>query len=189
MKSYACLQTQRVEQSPYAVIPVQQAHIENIRQWRNAQMDVLRQVEPITPEQQQTYYANTVWPEMNSARPSNILMSFLLRDEPIGYGGLVHVAWDHLRAEVSFLLAPERSGDPDIYAREFSTFLSLMKIMAFKQLGLHRLFTETYDIRPLHISIIESAGFLREGVMHHHVRIDGHPVDSLIHGCLHSYEK
>jgi hypothetical protein len=51
------------------------------------------------------------------------------------------------------------------------------------------LFTETYDIRPLHISIIESAGFLREGVMHHHVRIDGHPVDSLIHGCLHSYEK
>lgn len=189
MKTYKCLPSQIVKQDPYEVIPVQASHIEQIRQWRNDQMEILRQAAPITREQQQHYYEKTIWPEMATECPTNILVSYLLRDEPIGYGGLVHIAWDHRRAEISFLAAPERASHPTIYARDFSSFLALIKTIAFEMLGFHRLFTETYAVRPNHIAILENAGFIREGIMRHHVRIQGRPVDSIIHGCLDDYEK
>jgi RimJ/RimL family protein N-acetyltransferase len=157
--------------------------------WRNAQMDVLRQSSVISSLQQQSYFETKIWPEMDTLQPSNILMAYLLHDELIGYGGLVHISWEHLRAEVSFLTEPNRAKDAAIYANDQINFLSLMKMLAFDQLGFHRLFTETYDNRQQHIVNLEAAGFSREGVMHAHVRIDGRPVDSIIHGCLRTYEK
>lgn len=184
-----CLSTQKIRIGDYSIAPVQPRHIEIIRLWRNAQKSVLRQVADITPEQQVKYFSIRVWPEMVRPMPSNILMSFFLCDELIGYGGLVHIAWEHLRAEVSFLVSPERAQDVALYMRDQMNFLALMKILAFDQLGFHRLFTETYDIRQPHIANLEAAGFIREGVMQAHVRIDGRPVDSIIHGCLSTYER
>lgn len=181
---WLCLPQQEVALEEYRIAPVNPNHIERIRHWRNGQMDVLRQLKPISEAEQRKYYQTRIWPEMALDRPKNILMIFCLQDEPIGYGGLVHIAWEHLRAEVSFLLAPERSGDPETYARDFAAFLFLIKLMAFEQLRLNRLFTETYDIRSHHISILEHAGFVREGVMRHHVRIGERAVDSILHGCL-----
>jgi RimJ/RimL family protein N-acetyltransferase len=189
MRSYQCLQAQRVDNGPYSIIPVQDEHIDSIRLWRNAQMDILRQSSVISSQQQQSYFETKVWPEMDVLQPSNILMAFLLNDELIGYGGLVHISWEHLRAEVSFLVEPNRAKKATIYASDQINFLSLMKMLAFDQLGFHRIFTESYDIRPQHLVNIETAGFIREGVMRAHVHINGRPVDSIIHGCLRTYEK
>jgi RimJ/RimL family protein N-acetyltransferase len=64
-----------------------------------------------------------------------------------------------------------------------------MKSLAFDVLGLQRLFTETYDIRNLHIATLEESGFMREGVMRQHLRIGVNSVDSIIHGCLKNDER
>ena len=101
----------------------------------------------------------------------------------------MHIAWQDLRAEVSFLLASERTTDAAIYSADFRRFLGLIKQLAFDRLNFHRLFTETYSIRQLHIATLEQSGFILEGVMREHVRIGGLPVDSIIHGCLKKYER
>jgi RimJ/RimL family protein N-acetyltransferase len=189
LKAYACLTKQGVCDGKYAIVPVQPEHIESIRQWRNAQLDVLRQTMPISQQQQVDYYTKHIWPSMSELMPANIVVSYLCEGIPIGYGGLVHIAWQDLRAEVSFLLASERTTDAAIYSEDFRRFLGLIKQLAFDRLNFHRLFTETYSIRQLHIATLEQSGFILEGVMREHVRIGGLPVDSIIHGCLKKYER
>ena len=181
---YACLTRPLIALGDYAVRSVQPEDIEEIRQWRNAQMDVLRQQAALTPEDQTSYYARHVWPVMSQAEPANILMTFLHRGQRIGYGGLVHLAWPHRRAEVSFLVSPDIAGDSAQYAQAFDAFFRLMKILAFDDLQLNRLTTETYVSRPAHIARLEAAGFRPEGRLRGHVRIDGDYIDSLIHGCV-----
>ena len=168
----------------YAIEAVQPEHIEAIRQWRNAQLDILRQTSPLTAEQQERYFASDVWPDMEQAHPANVLVSYFLEDRLIGYGGIVHIAWEHGRAEVSFLLDPALASDESAYRGHFSNYLALVKEMAFIDLRLRRLFTETYAIRDCHMAMLEQSGFRREGVMREHVLAGGRPVDSIIHGCL-----
>jgi len=185
---YKCMPRPALRRDALGIRAVAPEDIEAIRQWRNAQMDVLRQSAPISPEQQAAYYAAHIWPSMTLDRPQNILLTFLEGARAIGYGGLVHIAWEHRRAEVSFLLDPAFTTPPGTYARYFSVFLDLLRELAFDDLGLHRLFTETYALRTHHISVLEANGFRPEGVLKHHVMIEGRPVDSLIHGCLASVE-
>lgn len=167
---------------PLLVRAVQAKDIEPIRCWRNAQIDVLRQSRPITPEEQVAYFERVIWPDKASDQPSNILLALLENGRLIGYGGLVHLAWDYARAEVSFLLSPDiaQSREPDLFA----AWLRLMQRLAFEDLGLTRLTTETYAMRTTHIRLLEEAGFRREGVLREHVRVDGRPMDALVHGCL-----
>lgn len=189
MKNYICMPRPKLQDGVLSIEAVQPCHIERIRQWRNEQMIILRQSVIITPTQQQEYYAMNVWPEMEVQQPKNILMIYQENDEPIGYGALVHIAWEHLRAEVSFLLNPYLvCGTGDI-SRYFASFLSLIKILAFDDLGFKRLFTETYAARIHHIAALEATGFRREGVLKHHVTVDGQPGDSIIHGCISSYAR
>ncbi len=183
--TYACLSKPVVCDGQLSLTAVQPEHIEAIRRCRNAQMDVLRQSAPITSEDQMAYYAASIWPDMPRPRPKNILFAYLENGNFIGYGGLVHIAWEHRRAEVSFLLEPALAQVNDTYAYYFSTFLHLIQTVAFDDLQLHRLFTETYATRSHHISVLESCGFHREGTLKDHVRIQDQPVDSLIHGCVH----
>lgn len=182
--AYACMTRPVLRAGTLSVRAVQKAEIEAIRRWRNAQMEVLRQAEPISPEQQEAYFVRHIWPQYALPRPDTILLSYREGDALIGYGGLVHIAWAHRRAELSFLLDPVHTTDEAAYARYFGGFLGLMKRLGFADLGLNRLFTETYATRPHHIAVLESAGFKREGVMREHVWIGGQPVDSILHGCL-----
>jgi RimJ/RimL family protein N-acetyltransferase len=182
--TWKCLRCQRFEQDGYAIVPLRPEHIEPIRRWRNAQLDVLRQAAPISPAQQEAYFAQNIWPSMERESPSNILMGLLLGHRLIGYGGVVHVSWADRRAEMSFLMDDARAQRPDVYARDFSTFIGLVRRMAFDDLDLHRVFTETYAIRHHHIGVLEAAGFQREGVLRDHVRIGGAFVDSIMHGMV-----
>lgn len=181
---YRCMPRAEIAAGRYAVRAVEPPHIEAIRQWRNAQIDVLRQAQPISPPQQAAYYAREIWPDKDAAEPRNILLIYLEDGRPIGYGGLVHIAWQHRRAEVSFLLDPAVAHDDDGKAALFARFLDLMKTLAFDDLRLARLHTETYAMRQAHIATLEACGFRREGCLRHHVWIEGRPTDALLHGCL-----
>jgi hypothetical protein len=184
MKRYLCMPRSRLERGVYAIEAVQPDQIEAIRCWRNAQIDVLRQTAPISPEQQIAYYAREIWPALEQPQPSNVLVSYFGHGSHIGYGGLVHIAWPHFRAEVSFLLDPAHAVEQDGADIDFINFLALMKELAFGDLKLHRLSTETYAIRPRHIAVLAACGFRQEGVLREQVYIHGKPVDSFIHGCL-----
>jgi RimJ/RimL family protein N-acetyltransferase len=182
--SWLCLKQQRFEHQSYAIVPILHDHIELIRCWRNAQLDVLRQESPISSTQQETYFAQSIWPTMSYEAPRNLLMGLLFEDRLIGYGGLVHIGWRDQRAEMSFLVDDLRAKEPVKYARDFSAFITLVRTMAFDDLGFHKLFTETYANRQQHIQLLESAGFQREGVLRDHVKIGGVFVDSIIHSII-----
>jgi len=184
MKHYICLPDKKYQKGNYALSSIQPEHIENIRQWRNAQMDGLRQQEVISKEQQQLYFARRVWSELADEQPSKILLSFFHQGQLIGYGGLVHIAWAHRRGEISFLVAPERATDLAVYRQDFSHFLQLIHKLAFQTLKLNRIFTETYAHRKHHINLLEANGMQLEGTLREHVLIKGRAVDSLIHSCL-----
>jgi len=163
---------------------IEPEHIEAIRGWRNDQIDVLRQSRPISAEEQLAYFARSIWPDKASDTPANILLGLFEGDRIIGYGGLVHLAWDYGRGEISFLLASQIAGDEAVVERLFSRWLRLMQKLAFEHLGLSRLTTETYETRSLHLRLLDEAGFEREGRLREHVVVDGRKRDSILHGCL-----
>jgi RimJ/RimL family protein N-acetyltransferase len=184
---YKCLPVNRFDYQAYAVVPYREEDKFLIMQWRNEQMDVLRQNRPLTEADQERYYHEVVVPSFSADRPRIILFSYLRYESCIGYGGLTNIDWDSRRAEISFLVNTDRTRDHAVYKEDFAAFLHLMKQAAFGTLQFNRLFTETFDIRPHHIRILEENGFRLEGRMRQHVIIQGQPVDSLIHGCLKEY--
>lgn len=186
---YLCMPNPRLRDGALSIEAIKPSHIESVRQWRNAQMSVLRQANPITPEEQEAYYRKYIWPDKAAREPANMLLAYLEQGDLVGYGGLVHLAWRHRRAEVSFLLKTELTGDHDKYAWYFSGFLRLIKRLAFDELGLERLFTETYASRMHHIATLQASGFRLEGILKNHIWIEGQPIDSVLHGCLKTYER
>ena len=162
----------------FSTVTVRPQDIEPIRLWRNAQMKVLRQQKPITSEEQAAYY-DCIWRMMLRPKPTNVLVSLLKDGVLVGYGGLTYIHWEYGRAEVAFLADPQIED----YEEAFTAFLTMMKADAI-QLGLHRLYTETYDLRPRHIEILEKNGFECEGELVDHVRIDGMYVGSVFHGWI-----
>lgn len=184
---YQCLPVNRFEDGSYAVVPYRKEDRFLIMKWRNEQIDVLRQNRPLTEADQDRYYREVVVPSFGEDRPHIILFSYLQHETCIGYGGLTNIDWDSRRAEISFLVNTDRTRNLAVYKEDFAAFLRLMQRVAFDALQFNRLFTETFDIRPHHIRILEESGFRLEGRMRQHVMINGRPVDSLIHGCLKEY--
>lgn len=173
-------------EGPYKVTTIRKQDMLVIKQWRNEQMAVLRQANVLADEDQLQYYANIVEPSFSDSKTRIMLFSYFLNDELIGYGGLTNIDWVNQRAEISYLVDTERCSEAnqDQYIQDFSSFLGLMQRVAFGELGIHRLYTETFDIRPLHIAALQNNGFLLEGRMKDHVLMDGRYVDSIIHGCI-----
>ena len=166
-----------------SIRPIHWHDRESIRQWRNGQLDVLRQDQPLTEEQQDTYFRDVILPQFDMEKPPQILLAFLQDGELIGYGGFVHISWSDLRAEVSFLSNPDRCSRSE-WADDWRVFLGMIAVLARTELGLHRLTTETYAFRTDVLAYEEAFGFVREGVLREHHRIDGAWVDSIVCGLL-----
>ncbi len=183
-KQYLCLAQNQFTLGNYAISTIQPQDIEVIRNWRNAQMTVLRQSSPIEYSQQVEYYSSVIWPSMEQCNPDNILFTFFDNNKRIGYGGLVHISWQDKRAEMSFLLDSDLTGNDKEYGKHFTAFIQLMLTVAFEHLNFHKLFTETYATRVHHISVLESCGLVLEGTMRDHIILENKYVDSLLHSVL-----
>jgi carbamoyl-phosphate synthase large subunit len=165
-------------------VSLRRQDIYDILRWRNDQIDVLRQKKPLTLEEQEKYFERVIFPSYTQEHPDLILLSILKDNSLIGYGGLVHMDWDTKRAEVSFLTSLQRSQSFHLYDKDFTAFLHILKKIAFSELNLRKLTTETYDIRPNVIQILAKNGFHEEGRLRNHNIIQEKPVDSILHGCL-----
>lgn len=180
-ENYKVLPQSELSDGVITLRSLRQDDIENIRLWRNSQMDVLRQSDPISSEDQILYFEKHVWPEKKSTQPFQILLGIEISNKFIGYGGLVNIHWFYQRAEISFLLSDEiKMNKQNILTR----FLLLIKELSFNHLGLKRIWTETYSNRKAHIKTLEASGFVLEGCMRKHVIVCGERTDSLIHGAI-----
>lgn len=184
---YKCLRSNEFCSDHYKLVPIREEDMLSIKEWRNAQMDVLRQKTPLSDNDQIDYYNKIIVPSFHQEQPSQILFSFIKKNTCIGYGGFVHICWEDSRAEVSFLLNHRRTKDESQYRNEFLLFLEVIKEVAFKYLKFNKLTGETYDIRSHHIAILEESGFMLEGRLENHNYIGNKYVDSLCH-AFHKYD-
>ena len=172
-----------ISEGRYNLTSIDSSHIEEIRKWRNQQIDVLRQEVEISEDQQLMWHKQTVMPSMNISEPEFILFGYRVGERLIGYGGLTNIKWGQKRAEVSFLLSTERTEDTEKYSEEMAIFLEFMKRIA-TSIGITRLVSETYDTRDHHISVLENSDFVLEGRLKKHARKSGRFVDCLCHAWV-----
>ena len=125
MKKYRCLNKTVYFSNNISFFAVNKMDIEIIRLWRNAQINVLRQIKKIQKKQQQEYFQYQIWPEMLKKYPKNILLSIKLKNQLIGYGGLTNISWYNRRAEISFLLNNKLIKNKQFYKMIFSEFLTI----------------------------------------------------------------
>jgi RimJ/RimL family protein N-acetyltransferase len=163
------------------VATIDNSKIQQIRIWRNQQIDILRQNKFITEEQQQLYFTTNVFPLLEENFPEQILFNCHYEGDFIGYGGIVHISYENKTGEISFLLDPLIQ-DKLFYEKIFITFLDLMSNVAFEELMLNKLFTETFSTRIEHVSILEKAGYVLEGIRRSHVILNNQIADIYLHG-------
>lgn len=175
-------------ESKYTLVHIRRQDWDKIREWRNAQIDVLRQEHPIT-ETQQLAYLNAYYSDLSvqHPHPKRYLFSFLFGvpgfEQLIGYGGLTNIDYKNMSAETSFLLDPRRVKDKNKYRDELIIFHELLE-GATHHMHLHRWHGETFDFRVWHIHCLEEFGFNCEGIMRDAIRKDGRYLDVVIHGKI-----
>ena len=148
-----------IRNDEYSLEIIKPIHIEEIRKWRNNQIDVLRQLKPISKKQQENYFKNNIWSNMNKVHPKNILFAYNHKNKFIGYGGLVHISWKELKAESSFLLDNLIKIGTNEYEKYLNNFFWLLKKFAFEELRLKKITSETFSYRTEHIALLEKLGF------------------------------
>lgn len=163
----------------YALVPIRMNDQSLIRKWRNEQMHHLRQNEPLTEEMQRNYFDTVVTSLFECEHPGQYLFSYLRAGECIGYGGLVHIDYVKKSAELSFILATEL--EESQFAMHWSNFLKLIQPIAFQGLGLQRIFTYAYDLRPHLYPILEDHGFYKERTLQDALIENGKTISAIIH--------
>jgi RimJ/RimL family protein N-acetyltransferase len=184
MPTYRSLRLNDYCHGRYRLLPIRPDDREAIREWRNAQMDILRQNAPLTAEAQDRYFRDVVAPLFGAEQPPQLLFSLLLDEELIGYGGLVHIDWNAGRAEISFLLETDRNAHIPTFQTDFAAYLHLLRQVAFEDLSLQKINTEAYDVRPYLTAVLEAEGFAEEARLPRHVQVAGQLVDTLFHSCF-----
>ncbi|MCC2545235.1 ATP-grasp domain-containing protein [Hymenobacter sp. BT175] len=184
MMTYRALRRNQYRWQDYELLPIRLQDREPIRQWRNAQLDILRQRAPLSPADQDRYFAQVVQPLFETEQPAQLLFSLLKAGELIGYGGLVHIDWDAQRAEISFLLETGRNADIPTFRQDFAAYLRMLREVAFEDLEFQKINTEAYDVRPYLTETLEAEGFVLEARLHRHVRIGEEWVDTLFHSLF-----
>ena len=182
--TYVTVDESRIFDSELKFRPIRPKHIQLIRSWRNSALPVLRQNSVVTAVEQRRYFETSVWPQNIMKIPSQVLYLLEFEGEVVGYGGIVHISWTDLRGEVSFLLRPELEQDSSSKAEIFKRFAVIVAKLAFNELHLEKLSSETFMNREEHIAIMEDNMFIREGHLRGHVLQNGVRVDSILHGLF-----
>jgi len=185
MRSYKVLSKQSFVEGDYSLIPLRNEDRYQIMDWRNEQIFHLRQTELLTKEKQDFYFTNVIDKLFDQDLPKQILFSFLKDNECIGYGGLVHINWKDMNAEVSLVLNAEFNNH--FFIETWTKYLSLLKTIAFKDLNLYKIFTYAFDIRPKLYKALENSGFTEESRLKEHCNINGKFLDVVYHSCFNQY--
>lgn len=182
--SYKALNKQVFSNGNYSIVPIRIEDRFAIMKWRNEQIYHLRQNNPLTEEDQDRYFETVVKHILNEEHPNQLLFSYLEGNKCIGYGGLVHINWIDRNAEISFIM--ETPLEKEHFQVHWMTYLGLIEQLAFEELGLHKIFTYAFDLRPHLYAVLESASFIKEAVFKGHCLFQGEYKDVVIHSKINS---
>ena len=166
MPNYICLQRQEQHVGNYSIVPLRYEDRFSIMKWRNEQIYHLRQTHPLTEENQQRYFDNVVSKLYDNPKPDQVLF-------------LVHINWIDHHAEVSFIMDTQL--EKMHFKEHWSNYLSMLKKVAFEDLGLHKIYTYAFDLRPHLYTMLETNGFTREATLKEHCLFQGNYLDVVIH--------
>lgn len=179
---YRCLEKQVYIAGEYSLVPIRNSDKFDIMKWRNEQIFHLRQQHPLTGPEQEKYFDTVVASLFEQEQPKQVLFSYLRNDQCIGYGGLVHINWKDNYAEISFIM--DTTLEKDHFQFHWTTYLSLIEQVAFRGLGLHKIFTYAFNLRPHLYKAVEVAGFIEEARLKEHCLFDGKYIDVIIHSKI-----
>lgn len=179
MPKYNCLQHQEQHLGDYSLVPLRYEDRFSIMKWRNEQIYHLRQARPLTEEDQQRYFDNVVSKLYDNPTPDQILFSYLEKGVCIGYGGLVHINWIDRNGEISFIMDTQL--EKEHFAEHWSNYLTMLKAVAFNDLGLHKIYTYAFDLRPHLYTMLEANGYKREATLKEHCLFNGEYKDVVLH--------
>ncbi|MBS1534933.1 MAG: GNAT family N-acetyltransferase [Bacteroidetes bacterium] len=182
MRQYQCLNQRVFASRAFHIEPIRDQDQHSIMNIRNEQLYHLRQAEPLTPEKQANYFATVVAGLFKQEKPSQLLFSFFENDEFIGYGGLVHMNWIDLNAEISFVMRTEL--EQEHFAYYWQNYLQLIEQVAFEGLNFHKIFTYAFDLRPHLYSVLESCGFKKEARLPEHCQFENKFYDVVYHAKI-----
>lgn len=179
---YKVLNKQKFHQGKYSLVPIRMEDRYEIMQWRNDQIYHLRQSKPLTRKDQDDYFNTVIKQLFATETPSQLLFSYLEDNKCIGYGGLVHINWIDKNAEVSFIMDTriERSE----FHKHWGIYIDLLRQIAFNDLGLHKIFTYAFNLRPHLYEAIEAKGFVKEAVLKEHCFFNNEYKDVVIHRLI-----
>jgi len=180
--NYTFLQKNVFRRGDYTIVPVRYRDRMDIMRWRNEQIYHLRQNKPLSAADQETYFRDVVARLFEQERPDQVLFSYLEKDVCIGYGGLVHINWTDRNAEISFVM--NTALEKEKFAFHWNTYLSLIASVAFDELGMHKIYTYAFDLRPHLYRALEDSGFTREAVLKEHCLFNGSFIDVVIHSKI-----
>lgn len=181
MRNYKCLKENNFSKDKYTLTPIRDEDKYDILNWRNAQIEFLRQQNPLSQEQQDDYFKTVVAQLFEQEKPLQILWSFLLDGKLIGYGGLVHIDWKNKTAEISFLTETSRNVSPEIFVSDWINYLSILKKVAHEDLNISSIYTYAYDIRPNLYVALEKSGFSETKRIKNFIEIKDELKDVVIH--------
>jgi len=184
LQNYKCLAGREFVFEKYKLIPIRLEDRHLIREWRNQQIAILRQKEPLTAEKQDAYFEQVIAKLFEEKEPAQLLFSFLEDGILIGYGGLVHIDWESRNAEVSFLTNTQRTNNLDQFIDDWIHYLTILKRIASQDLNFVKIYTYSYDMRPHLYVALEKSAFVEEARLKQHVIVDEKFVDVLIHSCF-----
>lgn len=179
MSSYKVLNKQVFSVGGFSIVPIRYEDRFNIMQWRNEQIYHLRQAKPLTEADQEAYFKLVVAKLFDQTMPGQILFSFLKEEKCIGYGGLVHINWVDKNAEISFIMDTQL--EQNYFHNYWNTFLSLIEQVGFWDLGMHKLYTYAFDLRPHLYEALEKSGYKKEAVLPEHCLFHDKFIDVIIH--------
>jgi RimJ/RimL family protein N-acetyltransferase len=186
MRKYKCLSKQEYTHGLFKLVPIRDEDKLQILKMRNEQIYHLRQAEELTIELQNTYFTNVIYSLFDQERPNQILFSFLEDGDFIGYGGLVHINWIDMNAEISFIMKTEQEKDKFEY--NWINYLTLIEKIAFKDLRFHKIFTYAFDLRHHLYPVLEASGFHEEARLKEHCYFDGKYLDVVINSKTNKYD-
>lgn len=179
MPQYICLHQQEQHLGDYSIVPLRFEDRFSIMKWRNEQIYHLRQARPLTADDQQRYFDNVVSKLYNNPKPDQILFSYLEKGVCIGYGGLVHINWIDRNGEISFIM--DTKLEAEHFAEHWSNYLTMLKSVAFDDLGLHKIYTYAFDLRPHLYTMLEANGYKREATLKEHCLFNSEYKDVVLH--------
>jgi len=182
LAEYKALSQNIFSEAEYRIVPIRYEDRMDIMKWRNEQMYHLRQAQPLTSEHQESYFKNTVAKLFEEEEPQQLLFSYLKNDVCIGYGGLVHINWIDRNAEISFIM--DTALESEHFEFHWKLYLSLIQKVAFTEIGLHKIYTYAFNLRPRLYDALNQAGFSHEATLVQHCRFNDNFIDVLIHSKI-----